>query len=338
MMRFGIEFGSYPADLDAAQVCQQFSQRAQAAYKSNFEGLFVAQHYVTGPDAAILQSLPLLAYLAGQAPGMYLGTSIFLLPLHHPVMVAEYVATIDNLSGGKFLFGVGQGYRDIEFKSFGIEKRQRSKRLVEGLQVIRKLWSEDAVSFHGECFQLDGVTIAPKPLQRPGPPILIGADTVKTVARVPELADHWIASRRHSKAFLREAVPAYQAALERQGKQFKGLFIFRDLCIAGSLREAEDRIRDGYERRYRRYQQWGQPGERYDLAFDDLKQDRLILGSATEVIEQVMSYHEEFGAEFMWFMVDWPGMDPRFTLETIQRFGEEVIPQIKRATPSCPVP
>jgi alkanesulfonate monooxygenase SsuD/methylene tetrahydromethanopterin reductase-like flavin-dependent oxidoreductase (luciferase family) len=269
---------------------------------------------------------------------MYLGTSIFLLPLHHPVMVAEYVATIDNLSGGKFLFGVGQGYRDLEFKSFGIDKRQRRTRLVEGLQVIRKLWSEDAVSFHGECFQLDGVTIAPKPLQRPGPPILMGADSVKTVSRVPEVADHWIASRRHSRPFLREAVPAYKAALERQEKEFKGLFIFRDLCIADSLRQAEERIREGYERRYRRYQQWGQPGERYDLSFDELKQDRLILGSPAEVIEQVMSYHEEFGAEFMWFMVDWPGMDPRFTLETIQRFGEEVIPQLKRLTPSCPVP
>jgi len=337
-MRFGIEFGSYPADVDPAEACRQVSQRAQLAYKNNFEALFVAQHYVTGPDAAILQSIPLLAYLAGQVPGMYLGTSIFILPLHHPVMVAEYVATVDNLSAGKFLFGVGLGYRDAEFRSFGIDKRQRRGRLVEGLQVIRKLWSEDAVNFQGEFFRLDGVTVAPKPMQRPGPPILMGADTVKTVARVPEVADHWIASRRHTKGFLREAVPAYEAAMERQGKQFKGLFIFRDLCIADSARDAEERIRDGYERRYRRYQQWGQPGERYDLAFNELKQDRLILGSPAEVVDQVMAYHREFGAEFMWFMVDWPGMDPQFTLETIQRFGEEVIPQIKRATPLCPVP
>ncbi len=62
------------------------------------------------------------------------------------------------------------------------------------------------------------------------------------------------------------------------------------------------------------------------------------VGSPAEVIEQVTAYHEEFGAEVMWFMVDWPGMDPRFTLESIQRFGEEVIPQIKLATPPCPVP
>ncbi|HWP57887.1 MAG TPA: LLM class flavin-dependent oxidoreductase [Candidatus Acidoferrales bacterium] len=337
-MRFGIEFGSYPAEVAPAEALRQVTERARAAYTSNFEALFVAQHYLTGPDAAIFQSLPLLAYLAGQTPGMYLGTSIFVLPLHHPVMVAEHTAALDNLSGGKFLFGVGQGYRDSEFNSFGIDKRERRVRLTEALEVIRKLWSEDAVTFHGRFFRLDGVTLAPKPLQRPGPPILLGADTVKTVARVPEVADHWIASRRHSKPFLREALPAYKAALERQGRQFKGLFIFRDLCIANSLREAEERIREGYERRYERYNRWGQPGERYNLAYEQLKQDRLIIGSPAEVTEQVMSYHDEFGAEFMWFMVDFPGVDPRFTLETIQRFGEEVIPQIQKLTPACPLP
>jgi alkanesulfonate monooxygenase SsuD/methylene tetrahydromethanopterin reductase-like flavin-dependent oxidoreductase (luciferase family) len=269
---------------------------------------------------------------------MYLGTSIFLLPLHHPVMVAEYISTLDNLSGGKVLFGVGQGYRDNEFSSFGIDKHQRRGRLVEALELIRKLWTGRPVTFHGKYFNVDQVTSLPTPVQRPGPPILMGADTAKTVARVPEIADHWIASRRHSKTFLREALPGYKAALERQRKPYRGLFIFRDLCIADTTREAEERIREGYERRYQRYQQWGQPGERYDLAFDELKRDRLIVGSPAEVVEQVISYHEEFGAEVMWFMVDWPGMEPRFILETLERFGKEVIPQIKRRTPDSTLP
>ncbi|HET9219337.1 MAG TPA: LLM class flavin-dependent oxidoreductase, partial [Terriglobia bacterium] len=302
-MRFGIEFGSYPSDIEPAEVCRQVTERARVAHQNHFEGLFSAQHFLTGPDAAMLQSIPFLSYLAGQCPGMYLGTSIFLLPLHHPVMVAEYIATLDQLSGGKVLFGVGQGYRDSEFKSFGIDKRERRSRLVESIEVIRRLWTGESVTFDGKFFHLDKVTCLPTPRQPGGPPILMGADLVKTVAKVPEVADHWIASRRHTKAFLREALPAYKAALERQGRAYKGLFIFRDLCIADSAREAEERIRDGYERRYRRYQQWGQPGERYDLAFDELKRDRLIIGSPSEVVEQVMSYHEEFGAEVMWFMV-----------------------------------
>jgi alkanesulfonate monooxygenase SsuD/methylene tetrahydromethanopterin reductase-like flavin-dependent oxidoreductase (luciferase family) len=337
-VRFGIEFGSYPSDIDPVEACQQVCERAEVAYKNNFEALFVAQHFLTGPDAAILQSIPLLSYLAGRVPGMYLGTSILILPLHHPVMVAEYISTLDNLCGGKVLFGVGQGYRDSEFNSFGIDKRERRGRTVEGLEVIRKLWSGDKVTFHGNYFHLDGVTCAPRPLQRPHPPILMGADLVKTVARVPEVADHWIASRRHTKTFLREALPVYKAALDKQGRSFRGLFIFRDLCIADTSREAEDRIRDGYERRYARYQQWGQPGERYDLEFDKLKRDRLILGSPAEVVEQVMDYHREFQTEFMWFMVDFPGMDPKFSLESIQRFGAEVIPRIKKISPASTLP
>ena len=127
----------------------------------------------------------------------------------------------------------------------------------------------------GRYYRIDGVTIEPKPIRKPRPPILLGADTVPTVARVPGVADHWIASRRHTKTFLREAVPAYKRALEQQGRPFKGLYIFRDLCIADSRKEAEDRIREGYERRYERHQRWGQPGERYDLPFEQLQQDRL---------------------------------------------------------------
>ena len=338
-MRFGIQLtGSYPANSDSVEMCEHMSQEAQLAYKSNFEAIFAPQHYLTGPDSAMLQSLPLLAYLAGQVHGLYFVTSIFLLPLHHPVMVAEQMATLDILTGGKLLFGVGQGYRDIEFKSFGLEKTHRRKRLLEGLQIIQKLWAGEKVSFNGEFFQLEGVSIAPKPLQRPGPPVLVGADTLRGVAGVPEVGDHWLAANRCSKPFLQEALRVYKEALARKGREFKGLFIFRDLCMAGSSREAEARIKEAYERRYRRYQQWDQPGERYDLPFDQLKKDRLIMGSPTEVIDEVMAYHQEFGAEFMWFKVDWPGTDRQLALDTIQAFGEQVIPAIKQATPSCPVP
>jgi alkanesulfonate monooxygenase SsuD/methylene tetrahydromethanopterin reductase-like flavin-dependent oxidoreductase (luciferase family) len=337
-MRFGVQFGVYAAGRDPAEELKDITERARLAARCNFEALFYGQHYLNGPGSAAFQSLPMLAYLAGQAPGLYLGTSIFLLPLHPPVMAAEYVATLDILSRGKFLFGIGQGYRDIEFESFGVPKRQRRQRLVEAVEIIRRLWSEDGVSFRGEVFQLNGVSIAPKPLQRPGPPILMGADTVQSVSRVPEVADHWIASRRHSKNFLREAVPAYKSALEHRGKEFKGLFIFRDLCLARTQAEAERRVRTAYERKYREYHREGQPGERYDLPFEDLKEGRLIMGTPEQAFEEILAYHEEFGAEFMWFIMNWPDFEPQWALETIQMFGEEVIPKIKRATPVSALP
>ncbi len=202
-----------------------------------------------------------------------------------------------------------------------------------GIEVIRKLWSEDNVFYEGEFVKLEGVTIAPKPLQQPGPPVFVGADLLQTVARVPKVGDHWIASRRHTKSFLREAVPVYKKALGEQDKEFKGLFMFRDLCVAESTAEAEKRIKTAYERMYQVYQRWGQPGEEYDLGFDDLKNERLIVGSPEEVAEQILAYHREFGVEFMNFTVYWPGMDPEVTLETIRLFGEKVIPELRRSTP-----
>ena len=150
---------------------------------------------------------------------------------------------------------------------------------------------------------------------------------------MPEVGDHWIASRRHTKWVLREAVPVYKKALGEQGKDFRGLFMFRDLCVAEITAEAEKRIKTAHERMYQVYQRWGQPGERYDLGFDDLKNERLIVGSPDEVVEQVLSYHREFGVEFMNFTVYWPGMDPQVTLETIRRFGAKVMPELKRSTP-----
>jgi alkanesulfonate monooxygenase SsuD/methylene tetrahydromethanopterin reductase-like flavin-dependent oxidoreductase (luciferase family) len=338
-VRFGVLVNSpYPGDLDPVQIHEHISQQAAIASTSNFDALFAAQHYLTGPHSAMPQPLPILAYLAAQAPGLYLGTSIFLLPLHNPVEVAEQVATLDILTGGRFLFGVGQGYRDAEFRSFGLDRRTRRQRLVEGIELIRKLWAEDEVTFHGRFFQVDGVSVAPKPIQRPGPPILVGADTLPSVAKTPEIGEHWIASRRHSKTFLRQAVPVYKAALEQQGRTFTGLLLFRDLCMAESAAEAEARIKDAYERMYQLYRQWGQPGEQYEAGFDELKRERLIVGGPDDVADQVLAYHREFGAEFMWFTVYWPGMDPRLSLETIRLFGERVIPALKRATPSSSLP
>jgi probable F420-dependent oxidoreductase len=334
-VRFGILVTTpYAGDVEPSWLQRHIAEQGMAAAAGGFDGLFAPQHYATGPHSAMPQPFPVLAYLAALAPDLYLGTSIFLLPLHHPLEVAEQVATLDLLCGGRFLFGVGQGYREAEFRSFGVDSRLRRERLAEAVQLIRRLWAEDEVSFHGQFFDLNGVTIAPKPIQRPGPPILIGADTLRSVERVPEIGDHWIASRRHSVSFLRQAVPTYRAALERQGKEFEGLYLFRDLCVAPRAREAEARIREAYERMYRLYERWGQPGERYEQSFEDLKGERLIVGSPDEVTEQVLAYRREFGAEFMWFTVYWPGMEMEQSLETIRLFGEQVIPAIRQLPPA----
>ena len=338
-MRFGIALGPvFPGDWSPPQIYQHVELLAKTAYENNFDGIFAGHHYLVGSDTAILEPLTLLAHLLGKYPGMYGGTSVFLLPLHHPIEVAERIATLDVLSGGKILFGVGQGYRNIEFQSFGVEKGSLRQRMVESVQAIRKLWAEDNATFHGEFYRFDSVSINPKPIQRPGPHILVGADKVFTASRVPEIGDYWVVSPRHSKTFLRKAVPAYKAALERQRKPFKGLPIIRELCVAEGSREAEERIKQAFEGMDLFYQRWGQSEKKNDLNFESLKRERLVVGSPEEVVDQIMSYHLEFEAEFMWFRLYWPGSDPQWAVETIQLFGQKVIPAIKNEAPLSLIP
>jgi alkanesulfonate monooxygenase SsuD/methylene tetrahydromethanopterin reductase-like flavin-dependent oxidoreductase (luciferase family) len=103
--------------------------------------------------------------------------------------------------------------------------------------------------------------------------------------------------------------------------------------MAPSSSVAEQRVRLGYERMYELYRQWGQSGEPFTGRFEQLKEERLIAGSLEQVADQIMAYQHEFGVDFMWFTVYWPGMDLEWTLETIELFGERVIPDMKGATP-----
>jgi alkanesulfonate monooxygenase SsuD/methylene tetrahydromethanopterin reductase-like flavin-dependent oxidoreductase (luciferase family) len=230
------------------------------------------------------------------------------------------------MCGGKLLFGVGQGYRKPEFQSFGVPRAERGVRLAEAVQAVRMLWAEEPASFNGRFYQFADVSIRPKPLQRPGPPVWVGADTVETVARTPDIGDGWIASGRHTRGFIRQALPGYRRRLEESGRTFDGVPMFREMHVAADSQQAEEEMKEAFRAQYDSYARWGQPGERYDLEFDQLKEERILVGSPEEVAERVTEYRDEFDVPFMWFRLYYPGMDPELALETIRLFGQEVIP------------
>jgi alkanesulfonate monooxygenase SsuD/methylene tetrahydromethanopterin reductase-like flavin-dependent oxidoreductase (luciferase family) len=106
--------------------------------------------------------------------------------------VAEIGAFLDVITGGRFLLGVGLGYRMEEFALFGVPMAERVSRLVEGIEIIRRLWTEDGVTHRGRHWQLDGVSIRPRPLQAPRPPILVGSQVPAGIARAARIADDWM--------------------------------------------------------------------------------------------------------------------------------------------------
>lgn len=139
--------------------------------RNGVHAVWVSQHYLASPFQ-MLQQLPVQGRMAAQAGSMHVGTNIFLLPIHNPVYVAEQVATLDVLTGGRFIFGCGLGYRSERVRRLAVEMKSRVSRFLEVLEVARRLWTEEEVTHEGRHVRLNRAALALKPVQRPHPPVI----------------------------------------------------------------------------------------------------------------------------------------------------------------------
>jgi probable F420-dependent oxidoreductase len=151
-----------------------------------------------------------------------LGASVFILGHRHPVVMAKMLTSIDALSGGRLICGVGVGWWREELEILGVPFRQRGRQADEILRVFTALWSEENPSFEGEFFRFRELGFAPKPVQKPRPPIWVGGDSPGAFRRVVTLGDGWHATSK-TPAELREALPRLRAAADRAGRDFDTL-------------------------------------------------------------------------------------------------------------------
>jgi alkanesulfonate monooxygenase SsuD/methylene tetrahydromethanopterin reductase-like flavin-dependent oxidoreductase (luciferase family) len=148
-----------------------------------FDSVFVVEHHFTGVGQ-VSASLGLLSYLAGCTTRIRLGTAVVVLPWHNPVLVAEAAATVDLLSNGRLDFGVGKGYRDVEFNGFCVPMDEATERFDEAMEVIRKAWnSTGRFSHHGKRWHYEDIVVEPAPVQRPHPPFWLGAGSEESIRR-----------------------------------------------------------------------------------------------------------------------------------------------------------
>src|SRR5258708_34272862 len=168
-------------------------EQTRVAKASGLASLMVGQHFVSSP-LQMFQAMPLLARLAAEADGMMLGPGLLLLPLLNPVIVAEETATLDWLTGGNAIIGLGLGYRQEEFSSIGVPYKERVPRFVEGVEVIRKMWRDDIVEHRGRFHTLTKVQASLKPKRPGGPPVRMAGDSEAPVRPAAKLADTWFPS------------------------------------------------------------------------------------------------------------------------------------------------
>jgi alkanesulfonate monooxygenase SsuD/methylene tetrahydromethanopterin reductase-like flavin-dependent oxidoreductase (luciferase family) len=300
-----------------------------------FDGIVKGSHYSTHPFQSV-QQFPFLAYAAAIAPRLRLICGLVLLPLHKPLDLAEQLATLDIMSNGKLVFGCGIGYRDVEFKAFGVPRAGLGQRFEECLEAVKRLWTEDFVTMRGSHFELDGANCTIKPVQQPMPPIWIGANADVAIRRAARLADCWYINPHNTLTTIERQMDLYKRALDEYRKPFpREVPMRREVFVAPSRAEAIRRAQPYLEEKYKAYRAWGQDkvmpaGDDFDHGFDDLLQDRFLLGSPAEVAEQMISLNRRLGVNHIVASVHWPGMPNSLALDQLQILAEEVMPQVRR--------
>ncbi|GAA2853256.1 LLM class flavin-dependent oxidoreductase [Streptosporangium fragile] len=334
-LTFGLAvMNDFPPGTVAADRIAMLREQVRAARASGISSIWVLQHYLG--NMPTLQPVALLAALAQDAGEMRLGTNMFILPLRHPVEVAEEFSTLDHISGGRAIAGFGMGYRENEFDSFGIAMGDRVGRYEESIEVIRRLWSGEPTTFHGDHFRIESQSISLEPVQRGGPPIWVGAGPHKTGAhRAARLGDAWIVPPHVPPERLGVLHGHYLAERERLGRGAgSGLVVRRELV----LDEDRDRARAiGIEARgalTRKYAAFNAPqgGDyrhlRTDRAAAEVADASYLFTDPAGAVTALKELEAQ-GVTYVVLRAQWYELRQEQVLKTLDLFRREVLPAFR---------
>ncbi|MET7392869.1 LLM class flavin-dependent oxidoreductase [Dactylosporangium sp. NPDC005572] len=310
---------------------REHEELVQAADELGFDVMVAGQHFL-GAELRYFQPVPWLAHMARFGPRLRTATGIILLPLVNPVETAEQLATLDVLSDGRAVFGVGLGYSDHEFAAFGVAPGTRVARFEESLALIRRLWSGETVNFHGRFFSVTEARPAVLPLQPGGPPVWIGGQAAGAVQRAARLGDAWYAPPFPTHDELARLRALYLRTRQEAGRPVAGEFpVRRELLIAPTRQAGLAAALERYRARYEIYRKWGLQGEntpvgaggeqvRTDIA------DRFVLGPPQECAEQLDRLRTELGMTHFVYKPHWPGLPHAEAMRQLEQFGTQVMP------------
>jgi probable F420-dependent oxidoreductase len=222
-MDYGIvlpHFGSFAHH----RVAERIPSVAQSAESLGYSTVWVIDHlvlpakvagdYAFNPMDPFLEPITVLGALALSTSRIKLGTAVLVLPYRHPIYTAKALATVDVLSGGRLVVGVGAVWMEPEFAALGVPIAERGSRTNETIDVLKALWTDDEPSYNGRHFQFSNIKSVPQPVQKPRPPILVGGMTKGALQRVARRADGWIAIGKSPADLIRPLETLREMALK----------------------------------------------------------------------------------------------------------------------------
>lgn len=340
MVQVGMLLSDVPASVSPAQQFKDILRIVDAAQEEGMTYIAIGQHFLYG-DLRWLQPVPLLARLAAHVgPEVRLATQILVGPLYHPVMLAEEIATLDIVTEGRAIFGVGLGYRAEEFDYFGVPYKERGRRLNETLDIVKRLWTEDEVTYDGEFWKLDGVRPHIKPVTQPHPEIWVGGHAIPGVRRAGRFGDGFACP---PETPLYEIAERYEIVREEFGKRDKVFTpqpLRRNTMIADSDVKAAEEYARVAQGRYITYTQRGldvMDGGELERDFMKAVAGHAVVGTSDTVTERLVEIVTSLPVDPLLLRPQWPTMSADEAIASIRTLGKQVIPTIRAIEPRTTV-
>jgi len=334
-MRFGIFLTNQQLPgTDQVRALEEQLVLLRAARDAGWDSVFAGQHYLS-EGVSHIQPLPYLARLAAEAGEMRVGVGILLLALHNPVEVAENYAALDVITGGRLIFGVGLGYREVEYDAFGVPSADKVRRFEANLDIVRRLWSGEAVDADLPWCRLRGATLNLLPVQRPGPPVWMAANSDGAVRRAARLTGTWMINPHATVDTIARQQDLFAQELAAHGRLMPSERpAMREMFCAEDRRTALERAMPYLSDKYQLYARWGQdkvmPGEEsFDIPYQELAEQRFIVGSPDDCLRALQAWRDQVGVNHVIVRTQWPGMPVEHALRSVELLSREVLPALR---------
>jgi alkanesulfonate monooxygenase SsuD/methylene tetrahydromethanopterin reductase-like flavin-dependent oxidoreductase (luciferase family) len=324
-----------PRGANIGGILREAIVEAQVAEESGFDSCLFSEHHQQ--EDCYIPNVILMAGMVGVATKkIKVGTCVTLIPLWHPVHVAEDAAIVDQITGGRMILSVGVGYQERDFSAFGLSIKERAGRSEEGVEVLKKCWEQERFSHHGKFYNLDDVMITPKPFQKPRPPIWMAAWSDVGLKRVARISDGWITSPLEHVQVIKRFADLYRSECKKHGKK-PYLVLMRDVLVSESMDTARRESgplmythkfyfrNNGYApddvtKTIKSEDQW---------TFDVAAPNRLIVGSPKDCLAQLQMWQKEVQPDYLVLRMRHPGGPPHERVkEAIRVFGKEIAPKL----------
>jgi alkanesulfonate monooxygenase SsuD/methylene tetrahydromethanopterin reductase-like flavin-dependent oxidoreductase (luciferase family) len=274
-----------------------------------------------------------LAALAGVTTRIELGTNMLLLPLHHPLRVAEDAAMVDVLCGGRLRLGVSAGYSPADLAAFAVPPDARARRMREGLALIRAVWTGAPASLDSELCRLRDFTLHPKPLRQPMPPIYVGATVDAAIRRAARLGDELIVSTTQRISDIPGILAVYAEALRAIGQQpeAKTPVLNRIVHVLPDGAAKQDVLAFFAKGFLALYDAWGHQNvtglDAGARTLEQIDMEQFIIGEASFCIDAIARYRAH-GIKEIACLMNFGGPEPEAVQRSMRLLGEKVMPRL----------